>query len=96
MVEFAPFLMIVAIVAIISFTRLQRDRLGLPSGRRRDRIRGGAGAQDDGEADRLRGEVRQLKDRIAVLERIVTDTDRNRGLDLEREIEALRHDKEVR
>jgi len=30
-----------------------------------------------------------------VLERIVTDGDRNRGLSLEREIEALR-DKEVR
>ena len=95
MVEFAPFLMIVAIVAIISFTRLQRDRLGLPSGRRRDRLNAGV-PQNDGEAERLRAEVRQLKDRIAVLERIVTDTDRNRGLELEREIEALRHDKEVR
>ena len=47
------------------------------------------------EKEMLRGEVRELKDRIAVLERIVTDGDRNRGLALEREIEALR-DKEVR
>jgi len=94
-VEFAPFLMIVAIVAIVSYTRFQRDRLGLPSHRRRDRAQR-AGPQEDGEADRLRGEVRQLKERIVVLERIVTDTDRNRGLALEREIEALRHDKEDR
>jgi hypothetical protein len=49
----------------------------------------------DAENERLRGEVRELKERIAVLERIVTDGDRNRGLALEREIEALR-DKEVR
>jgi hypothetical protein len=36
------------------------------------------------------------RERIAVLERIVTDSDRNHGIALEREIEALRHDKEVR
>ncbi len=95
MVEFAPFLMIVAIVAILSFTRLQRDRLGLPTGRRRDRFQS-LPHQDDGEAERLRGEVRQLKDRIAVLERIVTDGDHNRSVALEREIEALRHDREIR
>jgi len=95
-IEIAPFLMVVAIVAIVSFTRLQRDRLGIPQrGRRRDRY-GDVARQDDGEADRLRGEVRQLKDRIAVLEAIVTDGDRNRGLSLEREIEALRHDRETR
>jgi hypothetical protein len=94
-IEIAPFLMVVAIVAIVSFTRLQRDRMGLPSGRRRDR-RNAIAQQDDPEADRLRGEVRQLKDRIAVLERIVTDGNHNRSVALEREIEALRHDKEIR
>lgn len=52
--------------------------------------------QDNGEAERLRDEVRHLKDRIAVLERIVTDGDRNRGLALEREIEALRDQREER
>lgn len=85
MVEFAPFLMVVAIVAIVCFTRLQRARLNP----------GDAGpGQGSVETDRLLGEVRQLKDRIAVLERIVTDGDRTRGLALEREIEALRDARE--
>jgi hypothetical protein len=52
--------------------------------------------QDTAEAEQLRGEVRQLKDRIQVLERIVTDSDRNRGLALEEEIELLRDRKPIR
>lgn len=80
MIEFAPFLMIVAIVAIVSWTRLQRARLD----------RGGVAPTEDGEARQLRDEVRLLKDRIAVLERIATDGDHRRGIALEREIEALR------
>ena len=84
MVEFAPFLMVIAIVAIVSFTRLQRARLS--AGRQPGEV--------DPDAARLLSEVRQLKDRIAVLERIVTDGDRTRGLALEREIEALRDARE--
>jgi hypothetical protein len=82
-IEFAPFLMIVLIVAIVSFTRLQRARLdaGKDVGHR---------PQDDPDAQRLQGEIRQMKDRIAVLERIVTDGDHTRGIALQREIEALR------
>ncbi|MDO6415895.1 hypothetical protein Q4F19_16005 [Sphingomonas sp. BIUV-7] len=87
MIEFAPFLMIVAIVAIVCFTRLQRARLNASDA---------AAAPGKGsiETDRVLGEVRQLKDRIAVLERIVTDGDHTRGLALEREIEALRDARE--
>ena len=40
----------------------------------------------DSDADRLRDEVRALKERIAVLERIATDKDSH----LDREIERLR------
>ena len=43
-------------------------------------------ANEDPEAIRLREEVRTLKDRIAVLERIATDKEST----LEREIERLR------
>lgn len=88
MIEFAPFLMVVAIVAIVSYTRLQRARLAAGE------ARPGQALQTDADAQRLQSEIRQLKDRIAVLERIVTDGDHARGLALEREIEALRDARE--
>jgi len=86
--------LIVLITAIASVVRAKYGVVRVGRGRNREEVYVGT-RQDDVENERLRGEVRQLKDRIAVLERIVTDGDRNRGLALEREIEALR-DKEVR
>jgi len=87
--------MIVLIVLITAIASVIRARYGIVrTGRGKEEVYIG-NRQSDAESERLRGEVRQLKDRIAVLERIVTDGDRNRGLALEREIEALR-DKEVR
>ena len=91
-----PFEMVVLIVLIGSIASVIRARYGIVrTGRGKEEVFIG-NRQNDAESDRLRGEVRQLKDRIAVLERIVTDGDRNRGLALEREIDALRTDKEVR
>jgi hypothetical protein len=88
--------MIVLIVLITAIAGVLRARYGVVrTGRGKEEVYIG-NRQDTAEAERLRGEVRQLKDRIAVLERIVTDGDRNRGLALEREIEALREDKEAR
>ena len=86
MVEFAPFIMVVLIVGIVAYSRTQRAKYqaGLDAPR------------DNGDAERMRGEVRMLKDRIAVLERIVTDGDSNRSIALEREIEALRDSREAR
>ncbi len=90
-----PFEMVVLIVLIASIASVVRARYGIVrTGRGKEEVY--VGRQNDAEAERLRGEVRQLKDRIAVLERIVTDGDRNRGIALEREIEALRTDKEIR
>ena len=87
--------MIVLIVLITAIASVIRARYGIVrTGRGKEEMYVGH-REGDGEKERLRGEVRELKDRIAVLERIVTDGDRNRGLALEREIEALR-DKEVR
>ena len=91
-------IMVVLIILIVMGARLARDRMGIPQrGRRgRDDRDGGylpsqRGAESDrGEAERLRGEVRTLQDRIQVLERIVTDGDRNRSIALEQEIESLR------
>jgi hypothetical protein len=91
-----PFEMVVLIVLITAIASVVRARYGVVrTGRGREEVYVGK-RQDDAEAERLRGEVRQLKDRIAVLERIVTDGDRNRSLALEHEIEALRESKEAR
>lgn len=90
-----PFEMVVLIVLITAIASVVRARYGVVrTGRGKEEIFVGH-REKDAEKEMLRGEVRELKDRIAVLERIVTDGDRNRGLALEREIEALR-DKEVR
>jgi len=87
--------MIVLIVLITAIASVIRARYGIVrTGRGREEVYVGR-QENDAEKQVLRGEVRELKERIAVLERIVTDGDRNRGLALEREIEALR-DKEVR
>ncbi len=77
-------IVIVAITAIASIVKT------------RYRAMNGIVADEDGnerravdpDAVRLREEMKLLKDRIAVLERLATDN--NRALDLDREIERLR------
>jgi hypothetical protein len=79
-----PFEMVVAIVAIGSIASVLRAKYGVV---RRDKGEVFVGRpQEDADAARLRDEIRALKERIAVLERIATD----RSGDLDREIEALR------
>ena len=85
MPEIGVFTMVVLIVAIMSATRIYLARHGVVRrGKGEDYIR-----PDNGENERLREELRVLKERVAVLERIATENDR--GLSLDREIEALRH-----
>lgn len=79
-----PFEMVVLIVAITAVASVLRARHGARRGRH-----GEDAIIRDPDADRLREEIRALKERVAVLERIATDT--NRGAALDREIEALRH-----
>lgn len=79
-----PFEMVVLIVAITAVASIFRAKYGI----RRDH-KGNEFPIDSGDNDRLREELRTLKERVAVLERIATDNDR--GLQLDREIEALRH-----
>lgn len=71
---------VIAIVAIVMFSTLLKARYGH---RRRD---GEIESRDDGEAVRLREEVKKLQERIHVLERITTDRENS----LSREIEELR------
>lgn len=85
MPEIGVFTMIVLIVAISAIASVYRAKYGvIRRGKGEDFVR-----PDDGESERLRAELRALKERVAVLERIATDNDR--GLSLDREIEALRH-----
>ena len=75
---------IIAIVAIVMFATVMKARYGWQ--RRRGISACGTEATDDGEAARLREEVKQLKERIHVLERITTERENS----LAREIEELR------
>ena len=75
--------MVLGIVLIVSIAGLIKARLGI----RKDMYGNELPIRDDSaETQRMREEVKVLKERVAVLERIATD--RNHGL--EHEIERLR------
>jgi hypothetical protein len=76
-----PFEMVVLIVAITAFASIFRAKYG--SRRHRE---GNKFPVNNGEDDRLREEVKTLKERLAVLERITIERENS----LEREIEQLR------
>lgn len=79
--------MIVAIVLIVAVAQVIRAKYGF--GFSRDRRNGRhdpAAAYQNPEADRLREEVKALKERVAVLERLATDS----SSALDREFELLR------
>lgn len=78
-----PLTMVVAIVGIVTVGSIVRARMGS----RKD-ARGNALPPQDVDSVRMREEVKALKERVAVLERLVTDT--NGSLTLDREIEKLR------
>jgi uncharacterized protein YlxW (UPF0749 family) len=74
--------MVIMIVLIVMIASVFRARYG---GGRSSKRQGQAG-HDDAETQRLREEVKQLKDRLAVIERITVEKENS----LEREIEKLR------
>ena len=76
------FEMVVLIVGIVMLASVLRAKYGY--GRRRDRV--GNSPQDQAETLRLKEEVKQLKERLHVLERIAVDKDDT----LTRQIEELR------
>lgn len=73
--------MVVAIVMITMIARVSRERY-------RAMGREGGGAVDTAEVAASREEIRKLKERVQVLERVVTENHGSLGLD--REIERLR------
>ena len=74
--------MVVGIVLIVSITSIIRAKLGI----RRDMYGNELPLHDAAEAQCAQEELRVLKERVAVLERIATD----RNHSLEHEIERLR------
>ncbi len=74
--------MVVMIVLIVMITGIFKSRL---KGTRRGEQ---TSLMNDPEAARLRDEVQQMKARIQVLERVITDN--HKSVDLDREIERLR------
>ena len=79
-----PFEMVVLIVAIVMIASVLKARYGVT----KDRDGNEVVNRPDADAARLKDEVRTLKERIAVLERLATDD--NRAVNLDREIEKLR------
>ena len=77
-----PFIMVVLIVLIVTIGGIVRAKMGIGRGRKGNHYPIG----DDAETQRLRDEVKQLKERLAVLERITVEKESS----LEREIERLR------
>jgi len=78
-----PFEFVLAIIVITGIFSLLRHRMGIRSRFDRQNL---DLPQKSEENDRLRSQVKQLQDRINVLERIVTD----RGAETAAQIEALR------
>jgi hypothetical protein len=75
-------IMVVLIVLITSIAGVMRAKYGV----RRDRHGNTLPQQNNAETEGMRNEIKVLKDRIAVLERIATD----RNHSLEQEFERLR------
>jgi hypothetical protein len=85
-----PFEMVVIIVAISAAASMYRAKHGvIRRGRGRHATEEFVGqASPDPDAARMKEEIKALKDRIIVLERVITDT--NSASVLDREIEKLR------
>ena len=81
-----PFTMVVLIILIVTVGNIIRAKMGLGRDRAGRRDYGRDEVANDRENARLQDEVKQLKDRIAVLERITVDKENS----LERQIEELR------
>ena len=81
-----PFEFVLGIILITTIGAILKARFGQHGGRRRNRDRDLDEPRDDAETLRLKEEVRALKERLHVLERIAVDKENS----LAREIDQLR------
>jgi hypothetical protein len=87
-----PFEMVVAIIAIVTIGKVLSSRYKAKHGILEVEDEDGYVQQrlaKDPDSDKMRDEIKALKDRIQVLERIATDN--NSATDLNRQIEELRN-----
>lgn len=82
-----PFEMVIGIVLIVTIGSIIRAKHGVRRDRHGNEFFVGKAGNDE-ETKALQAEIRALKDRIQVLERIATDN--NRAVSLDQEIESLR------
>jgi len=85
-----PFEMVVAIIVIVTIGSVLKARYGIHKDQNGNEVYRGGAADTVSAAEnaRLKDEIRALKERVQVLERVVTDTEGSVRLD--REIEQLR------
>ena len=88
-----PFEMVVAIIVIVTIGSVLKARYGIHKDKDGNEIYRGGSADTATAAEnaRLKDELRTIKERVQVLERVVTDTEGSVRLD--REIESLRDPK---
>jgi len=80
-----PFEFVLALMILMFAFTIVRHKMGIPV-RSMRQMRGCADAEDSAETLRLREEVKELKERIKVLERITVEKENS----LAKEIESLR------
>ncbi|MHA6720928.1 hypothetical protein ACX40Y_15965 [Sphingomonas sp. RS6] len=83
-----PFEMVVAIIVVVTIGKVLQARYGVIKGRHGNTVVARPDPAQAFEAERLREEVRALKERVQVLERVITDNENS--LRLDHEIEKLR------
>ena len=84
-----PFTFVLLLIGMIFVFQIIKHKMGIPNGNRRHGHGlpdAAAASADRLESDRLREEMKQLKERLAVLERITVEKENS----LSREIEDLR------
>lgn len=86
-----PFEMVVAIIVVVTIGSVLKARYGVHKDKHGNEFRADPQAGIDNA--RLRDEVRSLKERVQVLERVITDN--NSSLRLDAEIEKLRDNNRV-
>jgi cell division protein FtsB len=84
-----PFEMVVAIIVIVTIGSVLKARFGIHKDKDGNEVYRGNDTAAAAENARLRDELRTIKERVQVLERVITDNNAS-SAQLEREIDALR------